>query len=160
MKGKCVKVVATFVAFGALVAVSPADAQPVKKTEQLQLIQDNAQSKVNGGVEIFRFDTFGDEQFWGGKLKLHRAIAGDKLGGVGTGLTPKTALDLGLKVDVDALPEALVQRLRANTGRPDRSGDYGGSSEAECSGRGERLLLRGSAVVGGYHLCLVPFYRR
>ncbi len=114
MKGKCMKVVATFVAFGALVAVSHADAAPVKKTEQLQLIQNNAQSKVNAGVEIFRFDTFGDEQFWGGKLKLHQAIAGDKLGGVGTGLTPKAALDLGLKVDVDALPEALVQRLRTN----------------------------------------------
>lgn len=113
MKEKCMKVVATFVAFGALVASHPAEAQ--NQTEQLQIVQENAQSKIKEGAELFRFDTFGDEQFWGGKLKLHRAIAGATLGGVGTGLTPKTALDLGLKVDVNALPDTLVQRLRAGT---------------------------------------------
>ncbi|WP_243688538.1 hypothetical protein [Geotalea toluenoxydans] len=113
MKEKCMKVVATFVAFGALVASHPAEAQ--NQTEQLQIVQDNGQSKIKEGAEIFRFDTFGDEQFWGGKLKLHRAIAGATLGGVGTGLTPKAALDLGLKVDVNALPDTLVQRLRAGT---------------------------------------------
>src|SRR5712692_6623082 len=37
------------------------------------------------GRHIFRFDTFGDEDFWGGKLRLHEAIEGAKLGGVGPG---------------------------------------------------------------------------
>ena len=35
------------------------------------------------GKEIFRFDTFGDEDYWGGMLQLHRAIEGAALGGVG-----------------------------------------------------------------------------
>ena len=35
------------------------------------------------GKQTFRFDTFGDEDFWGGVLKLHQVIAGSKLGGVG-----------------------------------------------------------------------------
>ena len=59
------------------------------------------------GRQTFRFDTFGDEAFWGGALKLHQAVAGSKLGGVGTGVSPRTALAVGLKVDVDALPESL-----------------------------------------------------
>ena len=54
------------------------------------------------GKEIFRFDTFGDEDYWGGMLQLHKAIEGAALGGVGPGVSPKTALTVaGLKVDVD-----------------------------------------------------------
>src|SRR6476661_841707 len=65
------------------------------------------------GKEIFRFDTFGDEDYWGGKLELHKAIAGAALGGVGTGVSPKTALTVaGLKVDVDALPGNVQAQLR------------------------------------------------
>jgi hypothetical protein len=64
------------------------------------------------GREIFRFDTFGDEDFWGGDLRLHEAIAGAEFGGVGPGLTPAAALALGLKVDRDALPRALVRDLQ------------------------------------------------
>jgi hypothetical protein len=41
-----------------------------------------AQQYLADGKKIFRFDTFGSEEFWGGKLKLHRALAGEKLGGV------------------------------------------------------------------------------
>ena len=64
------------------------------------------------GRKIFRFDTFGDQAFWGDTLGLHRAIAGRANGGVGGGLSPKAALELGLKVDVDALPRALRNDLR------------------------------------------------
>lgn len=67
---------------------------------------------VAEGREIFRFDTFGDEAFWGGQLGLHRAIAGEANGGVGPGVSPKTALSVGLKVDVDALPAQVVQALQ------------------------------------------------
>jgi cytochrome c peroxidase len=65
------------------------------------------------GKRTFRFDTFGSEDFWGGKLRLHEAIAGQKLGGVGPGVSPKTALSLGLKVDAQVLPAALVAQIRA-----------------------------------------------
>ncbi len=64
------------------------------------------------GTQIFRFDTFGDEAFWGDTLKLHRAIEGAKLGGVGAGVSPKTALAVGLKVDMDALPADLVDKIK------------------------------------------------
>jgi hypothetical protein len=69
------------------------------------------------GKRTFRFDTFGDEAFWSGALKLNTAIAGagGDAGdaGAGSGLTPKAALKLGLKVDAEALPADLVQQLRA-----------------------------------------------
>jgi hypothetical protein len=65
------------------------------------------------GRHTFRFDTFGDEAFWGDTLRLHEAIEGSALGGVGPGVSPGTALAVGLKVDVAALPESLVEDLRA-----------------------------------------------
>ena len=65
------------------------------------------------GRRVFRDDTFGDQAFWGGALQLHRAIAGEKLGGVGAGVSPKTALSLGLKVDSARLPKALVASIKA-----------------------------------------------
>lgn len=68
--------------------------------------------KYREGRHTFRYETFGDEAFWGGKLGLHRAIAGEANGGVGPGIGPATALALGLKVDVDALPKALQKKLR------------------------------------------------
>jgi len=71
------------------------------------------QAMFNQGRQIFRYDTFGDEAFWGGALHLHQAIAGEKLGGVGPGVSPKTALSVGLKVDADALPASLVEQIKA-----------------------------------------------
>jgi hypothetical protein len=64
------------------------------------------------GRRIFRFDTFGDEAFWGDQLRLHEAIAGEELGGVGPGVSPRTALAVGLKVDETALPRPLKKALR------------------------------------------------
>ena len=65
------------------------------------------------GRNTFRFDTFGDEDFWGGQLRLHRAIEGERFGGVGPGISPNSALSLGLKVDADALPPSVIAGLRA-----------------------------------------------
>ena len=76
------------------------------------VIGDHAAKMLEDGRQTFRFDTFGDEAFWGDALHLHQAIAGESNGGVGPGVSPKTALAVGLKVDVDALPEALQQQLR------------------------------------------------
>ncbi len=73
----------------------------------------NTRKALTDGRHIFRFDTFGDEVFWGDALRLHQAIAGETHGGVGPGLSPKTALQLGLKVDRQALSAAVVERLRA-----------------------------------------------
>jgi Cytochrome c peroxidase len=73
----------------------------------------NALTKVTAGRRVFRYDTFGDEAFWGDALKLHQAVAGANLGGVGPGVSPATALAVGLKVDVEALPYSLRQQLAA-----------------------------------------------
>jgi hypothetical protein len=85
-----------------------ADDGPLSHSPEL-----NALSKVTEGRKIFRYDTFGDEAFWGDALKLHQAIAGADLGGVGPGVGPSTALAVGLKVDVEALPDTLQRKLAA-----------------------------------------------
>jgi len=57
------------------------------------------------GQAIFRFDTLGDEQLWTDVLRMHEAIAT---------VDPRTALGVGLKVDVEALPPAIIEALRTN----------------------------------------------
>jgi len=77
-----------------------------------RLINQYAQRMIDQGRQIFRTDTFGSEAFWGDALQLHKAIAGEKNGGVGGGVSPKTALSVGLKVDADVLPAALQQQIK------------------------------------------------
>src|SRR5262249_8367573 len=62
-----------------------------------------AQQLVSQGQQIFRFDTFGDETFWGDQLGLQQVVAS---------ISPRQALNLGLKVDAEALPPALVDSLK------------------------------------------------
>jgi cytochrome c2 len=83
-----------------------------KLTEAERTTDANAQGMLSEGKQTFRFDTFGDEVFWSDTLQLHRAIAGANQGGVGPGVSPKTALAVGLKVDSDALPGSLVAQLK------------------------------------------------
>jgi hypothetical protein len=77
------------------------------------VIRQHSQAMLEEGRRTFRYDTFGDEAFWGDALQLHRAIEGEKHGGIGAGVNPKTALAVGLKVDVDALPAGLQGQLKA-----------------------------------------------
>ncbi|HZN26815.1 MAG TPA: hypothetical protein VFB75_21495, partial [Burkholderiales bacterium] len=67
------------------------------------LIRKNGQQQIEDGRQTFRFDTFGDEDFWGGQLRLHEALAK---------VTPREALALGLKVSARALPPDLVAAVR------------------------------------------------
>ncbi|MDQ6802006.1 MAG: hypothetical protein M3041_14355 [Acidobacteriota bacterium] len=75
-------------------------------------VDDNAQSLFTEGKRIFRFDTFGDEAYWSETLRLHQAIAGQKFGGVGGGVSPKTALAVGLKVDAEAIPSDVADAIK------------------------------------------------
>ena len=95
-----------------VVAVSRGAGQPVGFD---RTISANNQKLIDDGRHIFRYDTFGDESFWGDTIKLHQAIAGAKNGGVGAGVSPKTALAVGLKVDADALPPAVVQGVQSGS---------------------------------------------
>ena len=90
-------------------------------------IDDHGEDLQSEGREIFRFDTFGSEQFWGDTLLLHEAIE--------TSVSPAVALQLGLKVDVEALPGRIKGALKS--GRLDLD-DPANTVE----------LLRHDAVVG------------
>ena len=68
---------------------------------------------ITEGQQIFRFDTFGDEDFWSGLLHLDKAILGEKNGGYGPGVSPLTALSVGLKVDASALPPKVVEGIKS-----------------------------------------------
>ena len=67
-------------------------------------IKENSKELFEKGQAVFRFETFGDEVFWTDQLQLHKAIADQKHGGLGKGLSPKEALAAGLKVDLTILP--------------------------------------------------------
>ncbi|MBA2960940.1 MULTISPECIES: c-type cytochrome [Ramlibacter] len=57
------------------------------------------------GQQIFRFDTFGDEAQWTDALRMHEVIE--------QAVSPAVALSVGLKVDAQALPPALVAAIQA-----------------------------------------------
>jgi len=76
---------------------------------------DNDPALIAQGKNVFRNDTFGDEDFWSGLLHLDKAIAGSANGGFGSGVSPVTALSVGLKVDSDSLPPAVVSGITNGT---------------------------------------------
>jgi hypothetical protein len=67
-------------------------------------VERSAPGKPLDGRSIFRFDTFGDEQLWTDVLRMHEVLPG---------VSPATALSVGLKVDADALPRNVVRALRS-----------------------------------------------
>lgn len=102
-KAGAIFLIAIVCCFGIALAQSSDDGNPNQNASQL----------IAQGRQTFRFATFGDQAFWGGQLQLHKAIEGTNLGGVGPGVSPATALAVGLKVDVNALPLALQTQLKA-----------------------------------------------
>ena len=96
-------VVALFVMVG---AVAWAGTSGVLPFDWDRTVDDHAEDLRTQGREIFRFDTFGSEAFWGGALRLHEAIE--------TAVSPALALQLGLKVDVEALPGRIRGALNSN----------------------------------------------
>ncbi|HET9742817.1 MAG TPA: hypothetical protein VFQ00_08710 [Terriglobales bacterium] len=65
--------------------------------------EQSAMHLLASGKQIFRFDTFGDQGFWGDQLHLNQAI---------NGLSPRAALGLGLKVDADALSPSTIEAIK------------------------------------------------
>ena len=66
--------------------------------------RDDGERSHRNGQAIFRYDTFGDEQLWTDVLRMHEVVAT---------VPPATALAVGLKVDVEALPQEVIAALRA-----------------------------------------------
>jgi mono/diheme cytochrome c family protein len=73
-------------------------------TPTLAAAREREQRGIDAGRQIFRYDTFGDEQLWTDVLRMHEVVAN---------VPPATALAVGLKVDVDALPPAVIEAIQA-----------------------------------------------
>ena len=65
---------------------------------------DRSPQTLAEGQRIFRFDTFGDEQFWTDTARMHEVVQ--------QSVSPKTALKVGLKVDADAIPPDVAQAIK------------------------------------------------
>ena len=87
------------VLLGVVVIVSACTFDTVRSPEPDRGAADLAQ-----GQQIFRFDTFGDETLWTDTLRMHEVIA--------KAVDPTTALSVGLKVDAQALPPAVVEGIK------------------------------------------------
>lgn len=59
---------------------------------------------VNQGMDVFRYETFGDETTWTDVLKMNQVIE--------AAVDPTTALSVGLKVDASAIPAAVVAGIQ------------------------------------------------
>jgi mono/diheme cytochrome c family protein len=66
-------------------------------------VADKAGEGFRNGRQIFRFDTYGDEQFWTDTLGLNKIVEQN--------VDPTTALSVGLKVDASVLPEGILQTV-------------------------------------------------
>src|SRR5207248_7705382 len=86
-----------------LVIAAAKHATQAPGSETFGSAESNSQQMVQQGRDIFRFDTFGDQAFWGDQLRLHQAI---------NMLTPRNALALGLKVDAEALPSSVIEMIK------------------------------------------------
>src|ERR1700674_2925006 len=60
---------------------------------------------IAAGSDIFRFNTFGDEKFWTDTLHMNMVVQ--------SAVDPTTALSVGLKVDADTIPPAVLQAIQA-----------------------------------------------
>ena len=88
-----------------ILALAFAISAPATRAEQtVATSQPERATRHQDGQAIFRFDTFGDEQLWTDVLRMHEVIPT---------VDPATALAVGLKVDVDALPADVLAALRA-----------------------------------------------
>lgn len=103
---------ASLMSVAGLLATQASAADDDEISPRDRAVENHAVREVRKGRDSFRDATFGSEDFWGGVLQLHRAIAGAKHGGVGDGVSPKTALSVGLKVDVERLPRNVQRALQ------------------------------------------------
>jgi cytochrome c5 len=99
-----------FIVFTAATALSAcgtttpaAEGIPPAATAEPQAKQQSSAAEVTEGQRIFRFETFGDEQLWTDKLRLNEVVEKN--------VDPTTALKVGLKVDADALPAGILEKV-------------------------------------------------
>jgi cytochrome c peroxidase len=104
LHGSLALLAASLLVLGAAVALPRSRSMAEEKQSSfLGSAEQNSAQLVSQGKQIFRFDTFGDQAFWGDQLHLHQAI---------NTLTPSQALSLGLKVDAEALSPSTVEAIK------------------------------------------------
>src|SRR4029078_9130623 len=90
-----------------------ADSKTAKPAAQAPAASAHGAALARQGRQMLRYHDLGADAFWSGALQLAKAVAGKANGGVGPGVSPKTALSVGLKVDATALPKAVLTALKA-----------------------------------------------
>jgi hypothetical protein len=139
------------IAFVVLLGLAGAKSAQKKQSSSnfLGSAETNSQLLVEQGRQVFRFDAFGDEAFWGGQLRMHEVV---------NKLTPRQALTLGLKVD--------AQRFHHRWCKPSVMARSTWTHPAVT-----RLLVKSNAVLGRggvlqrwhntqlrrFYLCPLPF---
>ena len=115
--------------------------------------QANSNAGRHEGKTIFRYDTFGDEQLWTDVLRMNEAIST---------MSPATALGVGLKVDVAALPPSIIKALRTEADRSRRPGGDRGAAGPECGPVGVKGTVDegGQAHASRRDVCAMPFVGR
>jgi mono/diheme cytochrome c family protein len=96
---------AVVVVSGCVAKTPPSETPAGTPTGSEPATDDLSPQNLAAGQQVFRFDTFGDEQFWTDTALMHEVIQ--------KSVSPATALSVGLKVDADALPAAVVEAIKA-----------------------------------------------
>lgn len=79
--------------------------QPASSPTGFDVPDDISPRTLAEGRQIFRFETFGDEQFWTDTARMHEVVQ--------KSVSPATALSVGLKVDAEAIPADVAQAIKA-----------------------------------------------
>lgn len=66
--------------------------------------RDQSPEMLAQGRQVFRHETFGNEQFWSDTARMHEVIQ--------TSVSPAVALSVGLKVDAAAIPAEVAQAIK------------------------------------------------
>ena len=99
-------VAAAIVVSGACTTPPPSNQTPdAIPTGAGTVTDDLSPANLAAGQRVFRFDTFGDEQFWTDTARMHEVVQ--------KSVSPKTALSVGLKVDADAIPADVAAAIKA-----------------------------------------------
>ena len=85
-------------------AKSPAEEPAAAPASADSAAAERAPETVAQGQQIFRHETFGNEQFWSDTARMHQVIQ--------KSVSPTLALSVGLKVDAAAIPADVAQAIK------------------------------------------------
>jgi mono/diheme cytochrome c family protein len=90
---------------GCVAKTPPSETPAGSPTGSGPATDDLSPQNLAAGQQIFRFETFGDEQFWTDTARMHEVVQ--------KSVSPTTALSVGLKVDADAIPPDVAAAIKA-----------------------------------------------